>query len=233
MHQILSQYFSLLVQVAFDDQVRIGMAQMLESVPAEIQGDLPTKQAQIDWDAFHFENRRALELPLSPQKALYAVDDLHRIEAMQEQRVSVNARTFGKLIRCAAEARRPEEAVRFLQQSQQHGPWMSRASLPVMQSRLWLLQLDMREWVKHWTPSGVLKSSWQQAHRSTDQHGCKRHVIGRVSPKEETWGLLASAWARQGESEKAAQWLRQVGQAECSHWFFQLGIVESSLLVGS
>lgn len=69
-------------QVAFDDRVRIGMAKMLESVPAEIQKGLPTKQAQIDWDAFHFENRRALELPLSPQKALYAVDDLHRIEAI-------------------------------------------------------------------------------------------------------------------------------------------------------
>lgn len=44
MHQMWSQFFSLLVQVAFDDQVRIGMAQMLESVPVEIQGDLPTKQ---------------------------------------------------------------------------------------------------------------------------------------------------------------------------------------------
>ncbi|CAK9067888.1 unnamed protein product [Durusdinium trenchii] len=69
-------------QVAFDDRVRIGMAKMLESVPAEIQEGLPTKKAQIDWDLFHCENRRALELPLVAQKALYAVDDLHRIEAI-------------------------------------------------------------------------------------------------------------------------------------------------------
>ena len=33
-------------QVAFDDRVRIGMAKMLESVPAEIQKGLPTKQAE-------------------------------------------------------------------------------------------------------------------------------------------------------------------------------------------
>ena len=68
--------------MAFDDRVRIGMAKMLESVPVEIQAGLPTKQAQIDWDSFHCENRRALALPLNPQKALYAVDDLHRIAAI-------------------------------------------------------------------------------------------------------------------------------------------------------
>ena len=32
--------------MAFDDRVRIGMAQMLESVPAEIQTGLPTKKAR-------------------------------------------------------------------------------------------------------------------------------------------------------------------------------------------
>ena len=34
----------------------------------------------------NLRNRRALELPLSRQKALYAVDDLHRIEANSEFR---------------------------------------------------------------------------------------------------------------------------------------------------
>ena len=33
-------------EVAFDDRVRIDMAKMLESVPAEIQEGLPTKKAR-------------------------------------------------------------------------------------------------------------------------------------------------------------------------------------------
>ncbi|CAJ1366434.1 unnamed protein product [Effrenium voratum] len=69
-------------QVAFDNQNRIGMAKMLGQVPNEIKAGLPTKEDQIKWDFFHCKNDRALSLPLSRQSALYAVDDLHRIEAI-------------------------------------------------------------------------------------------------------------------------------------------------------
>lgn len=41
---------------------------------------------------------------------------------MQRERVSVNVQTFGKLIRCAAEARRPEQAVWFAEQLREQGP---------------------------------------------------------------------------------------------------------------
>jgi hypothetical protein len=46
-----------------------------------------------------------------------------------------------------------------------------------------------------------------------------------LSPQEETWGLLASAWARQGETQKAAQWLRQV-----EGWDLLLKVILSGLL---
>ncbi|CAJ1366436.1 unnamed protein product, partial [Effrenium voratum] len=41
--------------------------------------------------------------------------------AMRSQRVAVTSRTLGKLIRCAAEARRPEQAVQFLEQGSGQG----------------------------------------------------------------------------------------------------------------
>ncbi|CAE7296894.1 cspA, partial [Symbiodinium microadriaticum] len=69
-------------QVAFDASVLIGMAKMLQTVPSETTGGLPIKEDQINWDASHCENKRALEVPLSRESALYAVDDLHRIEAI-------------------------------------------------------------------------------------------------------------------------------------------------------
>ena len=52
-----------------------------------------------------------------------------------------------------------------------------------------------------------------------------------ASPQAETWGLLATAWARQGETEKAAKWLRQASCLRVQHrgcWDTLLG----RLLVG-
>jgi len=69
-------------QVAFDERNLIGMGKMLQTVPAETKAGLPVKEEQINWDAAHCENKRALALPLSRESALYAVDDLHRIEAI-------------------------------------------------------------------------------------------------------------------------------------------------------
>ncbi|CAE8594099.1 unnamed protein product [Polarella glacialis] len=68
-------------QLGFDSRFRVGMARMLEHVPAHLVVGLPTKE-QIDWDAFHSQNRRALPMPLDHISALYAVDDLHRMEAI-------------------------------------------------------------------------------------------------------------------------------------------------------
>eukprot|EP00928_Gymnodinium_smaydae_P003797 TRINITY_DN11340_c1_g1_i3.p1 TRINITY_DN11340_c1_g1~~TRINITY_DN11340_c1_g1_i3.p1 ORF type:complete len:567 (+),score=96.03 TRINITY_DN11340_c1_g1_i3:68-1768(+) len=68
-------------QIAFDSKFRIGMGRMLEHVPAHLLVGLPTKE-QIDWDAFHSRNCRALPVPLERTHARYAVDDLHRMEAI-------------------------------------------------------------------------------------------------------------------------------------------------------
>ncbi|CAK9009444.1 Uncharacterized protein SCF082_LOCUS10289 [Durusdinium trenchii] len=43
-----------------------------------VRGEFPG----IDWHAFHSQNRRALHLPMSFMEATYAMDDLHRIEAI-------------------------------------------------------------------------------------------------------------------------------------------------------
>merc|ERR1712113_976433 len=71
------------VQLAFSPSKysRFGMGRMLEHVPQALVDRLPEKD-QIDWDASHSLNRRALQFPLLPQTVTYAIDDLHRIEAI-------------------------------------------------------------------------------------------------------------------------------------------------------
>ncbi|CAK9111634.1 unnamed protein product [Durusdinium trenchii] len=70
------------LQLAFSSgDRRLGMARMLERLPADLMSPLPDKK-QIDWHAFHSQNRRALHLPMSFMEATYAMDDLHRIEAI-------------------------------------------------------------------------------------------------------------------------------------------------------
>jgi len=70
------------IQLAFSSgDRRLGMARMLERLPSNLVAALPDKK-QIDWHAFHSQNRRALHLPMSIMEATYAMDDLHRIEAI-------------------------------------------------------------------------------------------------------------------------------------------------------
>lgn len=59
----------------------LGMGKMLAHVPPKHLEGLPQKE-QIDFDSAHAANREALPLPLSVVAARYAVDDLHRIEAI-------------------------------------------------------------------------------------------------------------------------------------------------------
>jgi len=69
-------------QLAFSTQEkRLGMAKMLERVPAKMLEKLPQK-GSIDFDTLHARNCRALGLPLSVQDAAYAVDDLHRLDCI-------------------------------------------------------------------------------------------------------------------------------------------------------
>eukprot|EP00404_Azadinium_spinosum_P021654 CAMPEP_0180622640 /NCGR_PEP_ID=MMETSP1037_2-20121125/35793_1 /TAXON_ID=632150 /ORGANISM="Azadinium spinosum, Strain 3D9" /LENGTH=469 /DNA_ID=CAMNT_0022642903 /DNA_START=67 /DNA_END=1473 /DNA_ORIENTATION=- len=68
-------------QLAFDANYHISMARMLEHVPQHLLTGLPGKE-QIDWDAFHSQNRRALPMPLGQRSAMYAIDDMHRMEAI-------------------------------------------------------------------------------------------------------------------------------------------------------
>jgi len=50
-------------------------------VQSELTDALPEKE-QIDFDFFHSRNQRSMPLPLTTNDATYAVDDLHRIEAI-------------------------------------------------------------------------------------------------------------------------------------------------------
>lgn len=70
------------VQLAYSGgRNRMGMAAMLQDVRQELLEGIPDKE-QIDWDAFHSRNEQALQFPLQRSHALYAVDDMHRIEAI-------------------------------------------------------------------------------------------------------------------------------------------------------
>merc|ERR550514_1043762 len=57
------------------------MARMLSQVPQELFSELPKKDT-IDFDGYHALNLRELALPLEVDQARYAVDDLHRLEAV-------------------------------------------------------------------------------------------------------------------------------------------------------
>jgi len=70
------------VQLGFSlPHQRLGMQRMLQHVPAQFTRGLPDKE-QIDFGSFHSRNRRSMPLPLSARNAAYAMDDLHRIQAI-------------------------------------------------------------------------------------------------------------------------------------------------------
>eukprot|EP00933_Yihiella_yeosuensis_P060083 TRINITY_DN6206_c0_g5_i1.p1 TRINITY_DN6206_c0_g5~~TRINITY_DN6206_c0_g5_i1.p1 ORF type:complete len:505 (-),score=125.97 TRINITY_DN6206_c0_g5_i1:123-1637(-) len=60
---------------------RLAMEKMLERVPPKNIASLPAK-GSIDFLSAHAFHRRALALPLQRDSAVYAVDDLHRLEAV-------------------------------------------------------------------------------------------------------------------------------------------------------
>lgn len=63
---------------------RLGMKRMLERVPFGKIRTLPSKDLEDSfYDAFG-RNKRCFRLPLTKRLALYAIDDLHRIEAILE-----------------------------------------------------------------------------------------------------------------------------------------------------
>lgn len=70
------------VQLGFSDRHhRLGMQRMLQRVPEKFTRGLPDKE-QIDFASFHSRNQRSMPLPLSARNAAYAVDDIHRIQAI-------------------------------------------------------------------------------------------------------------------------------------------------------
>ena len=58
------------------------MARMLERVPRSAVRGLPGKELPGDFYSPQARNRRCVALPMSRNFTLYAVDDLHRIEAI-------------------------------------------------------------------------------------------------------------------------------------------------------
>merc|ERR1712100_617583 len=68
------------------DKKRLGMAKMLERLP-EAEVSRLSKRGSIDFESRHSRHCRALSLPLSSNSALYAMDDLHRLDLiLQTQR---------------------------------------------------------------------------------------------------------------------------------------------------
>lgn len=61
------------------DKKRLGMAKMLERVP-EAEVSRMSKRDAINFEASHSRHCRALAFPLSSNNALYAMDDLHRLD---------------------------------------------------------------------------------------------------------------------------------------------------------
>ncbi|CAE8721746.1 unnamed protein product [Polarella glacialis] len=61
--------------------IQLAFPELTDRVPAHLVRGLPCKE-QIDFDSFHSRNMRAMPLPLSRCHATYAMDDLHRIEAI-------------------------------------------------------------------------------------------------------------------------------------------------------
>merc|ERR1711939_1043037 len=71
------------VQLGFSTHDRrLGLARIpRENVHQSLLAGLPAKEV-IDFNSPHSENRRALPIPLSETAAKYAMDDLHRLEAV-------------------------------------------------------------------------------------------------------------------------------------------------------
>eukprot|EP00931_Biecheleriopsis_adriatica_P011348 TRINITY_DN112432_c0_g1_i1.p1 TRINITY_DN112432_c0_g1~~TRINITY_DN112432_c0_g1_i1.p1 ORF type:complete len:450 (+),score=76.62 TRINITY_DN112432_c0_g1_i1:38-1351(+) len=70
------------VQLAFSSVGRrLSMAKMLERLPSKAISGLPDKSC-MDFASAHAFNRRAFSLPLQTTAAAYAVDDLHRLDAV-------------------------------------------------------------------------------------------------------------------------------------------------------
>mmetsp|Transcript_128720 Transcript_128720/g.412346 ORF Transcript_128720/g.412346 Transcript_128720/m.412346 type:complete len:473 (+) Transcript_128720:74-1492(+) len=75
------------IQLAYSKpELRMGMRRMLEQVPTSLLTNIPDK-GQIDFDKFHVLNQRAMPLPLNRSNAVYAIDDLRRIEAILKSQV--------------------------------------------------------------------------------------------------------------------------------------------------
>ncbi|CAK9068121.1 Pentatricopeptide repeat-containing protein At5g65560 [Durusdinium trenchii] len=139
---------------------------------------------------------------------------------MQLQRVPVNTRTFGKLIRCAAEAGQPEQAVRFLREHQQHGlasdlvsqtsvvDAFAKAGCPE-EAETWLEALEGLG--EDEVALGLLAAGYARLGKGFETRRClERLLAAGAKPTSETWGLQASAWARQGETARAAHWLQEM-----------------------
>ena len=71
------------VQLAYSSPgKRLGMARALELVPSSFKERLPCKEANPDKYDPQAQNRRCNKLPCGLDEELYAMDDLHRIEAI-------------------------------------------------------------------------------------------------------------------------------------------------------
>mmetsp|Transcript_9105 Transcript_9105/g.12919 ORF Transcript_9105/g.12919 Transcript_9105/m.12919 type:complete len:224 (-) Transcript_9105:712-1383(-) len=78
------------VQLGFSTESRrLGMSTMLNRLPYGATSSLPFKVCKSMYEPFGY-NKRTLPLPMTHDLALYAVDDLHRIEIILENKCPVN-----------------------------------------------------------------------------------------------------------------------------------------------
>jgi len=122
-HQELPHAFRIMSRGVVDAQLafsradrRMGMARMLSQVPQELLAELPKKDV-IDFDGYHALNLRALALPLEMDQARYAVDDLHRLEAVLVSQMPA-AGSYGEA--CAA----TEEEIRRIEDDPDGLAWL-------------------------------------------------------------------------------------------------------------
>lgn len=90
-------------QLAFSSpQARLGMARILERIPADLIADLPKKEC-IDFNLPHSLNKRALKWPLRDVEARYAVDDLHRLDMIVRTQMPTSGGGYGAAMATSAE----------------------------------------------------------------------------------------------------------------------------------
>ncbi|CAE7358136.1 unnamed protein product [Symbiodinium sp. CCMP2456] len=145
---------------------------------------------------------------------------------MLGQRVCINGRTFGKLIRAAAEAAEPEQGAWFLQQQCASGlevdmvtyttiaDAFSKAGRPD-EAEAFLLRANARGLALDSVAMGALSAGFAKLGQAEKaQHWLEEMVRQGLEPSPESIGAVAAAWAQRGKPLQAEMWLREMRERQ-------------------